>query len=128
MNDQHYKSKLSEDAYKVCRLAATEQPFTGIYNDYWEIGTYLCACCDTPLFSSEHKFNAGCGWPSFHTAIQNKISYIEDLTLNVARVEIQCLNCQSHLGHVFDDGPKPTGKRYCVNSLSLLFNSSVTSR
>lgn len=123
MND-HYKEKLSEDAYKVCRLAATERPFTGIYNDHWLSGSYLCACCDKPLFESNNKFNAGCGWPSFSAAVDGNVAYIEDKSLSMNRIEIQCIHCQSHLGHVFDDGPKPTGKRYCVNSLSLTFQPS----
>ncbi len=124
MTNEHYKKKLSEDAYKVCRLAATEQPFTGIYNDHWQSGNYLCACCDKPLFESKSKFDAGCGWPSFFSAIEGHVAYFKDSSHNMNRTEIQCQQCQSHLGHVFDDGPKPTGKRYCVNSLSLTFQSA----
>ena len=121
-NDDLYKDKLTDDAYRVCRLAATEQPFSGIYNDHWQQGTYYCACCEKPLFSSGSKFNAGCGWPSFFAAIDNQVAYKTDNSLHMQRVEIQCKSCLSHLGHVFDDGPKPSGKRYCVNSLSLTFN------
>lgn len=123
MRDQDYKDKLSPEAYQVCRLGATEYPFSGKYNDFWESGKYLCACCDALLFHSETKFNAGCGWPSFWESEPRAITYLEDSSHNMMRTEIQCSHCSSHLGHVFDDGPKPTGKRYCVNSLSLNFSN-----
>ena len=124
MTENDYKNKLSEDAYKVCRLAATERPFTGIYNDHWQEGTYCCACCEQPLYLSSTKFNAGCGWPSFYQEVEGAVKSKPDLSHGMNRIEILCANCDSHLGHVFDDGPEPTGKRHCVNSLSLLFKEN----
>jgi len=128
MNNDDYKNKLSDSAFKVCRLAATEQPFSGIYNDHWQQGTYHCACCEQALFSSTDKFDAGCGWPSFSNSIEKQVAFLSDNTHGMQRIEIQCAQCQSHLGHVFDDGPMPTGKRYCVNSLSLSFSENDKQR
>jgi len=121
MKDDDYKKKLTDDAFRVCRLAATEQPFSGIYNDHWLDGIYQCVCCQQSLFDSQAKFNAGCGWPSFFESIVGQVEYLPDNSHQMSRTEIKCKNCSSHLGHVFDDGPQPSGQRYCVNSLSLNF-------
>ncbi len=121
MTEEDYKKKLSQAQYKVLREKATEAPYSGKYNLHFENGTYNCGACDTPLFSSEGKYDAGCGWPSFHSPIDDdKILTQKDTSLDKERTEILCKNCGSHLGHVFNDGP--TGSRYCVNSLSLDFN------
>ena len=108
-------------AFQVTRHAATERPFTGKYEAHWADGSYHCICCGAKLFDSVTKFDAGCGWPSFDRAIEGTVTYTEDNSHGMKRVEITCSQCGSHLGHVFPDGPTETGQRYCVNSLSLDF-------
>jgi peptide-methionine (R)-S-oxide reductase len=124
-DDNKWRNKLSDEQYAVCRLGATEPAFSGKYLNEKSDGTYSCVACNAPLFSSNRKYNSGCGWPSFYEAInKNAINEISDKSHGMVRVEIKCAKCQSHLGHVFPDGPKPTGLRYCTNSLSLKFLKS----
>jgi len=126
MTDQ-YRDKLSAEAYRVLREGGTEAPFSGKLLKEDRDGMFACAACSAPLFASDAKFESGTGWPSFDSALAGAITYVRDSSHGMERTEIRCARCGSHLGHVFDDGPTSTGKRYCLNSVCLDFTPESTS-
>ena len=128
-SEEEWKKELSDEQFRVLREKGTERAFTGKYDKFYEEGSYKCAGCGTELFSSDTKYDSGCGWPAFYYADSSKIKYIEDKSYGMIRTEVVCANCGGHLGHVFPDGPKDkTGIRYCINSVSLEFVKDTTNK
>ncbi len=121
-DNQNWRDKLTDEQFQVCRMKGTERPFTGKFYANKDQGTYTCVCCAEPLFKSDEKYDSGSGWPSFWAPLSDAAVETEtDNSHGMVRTEVHCRNCGSHLGHVFPDGPEPTGLRYCINSISLDF-------
>ena len=123
--EEEWEKILTPEQFDVCRKKGTERAFTGVYWDVKDKGMYNCSCCGSKLFSSDTKFDSGTGWPSFSEPVDEEhIEYVKDTSFGMTRIEVNCKNCGAHLGHVFDDGPKPTNLRYCINSISLDLDKS----
>jgi peptide-methionine (R)-S-oxide reductase len=126
-SEQEWREQLSDEQYKVARCGGTEPAFTGEYWDYHDPGTYRCVCCGEPLFDAETKFESGSGWPSFYQPVaKESVELKVDRSHGMSRTEVTCSKCGAHLGHVFPDGPRPTGQRFCMNSASLSFKKKST--
>jgi methionine-R-sulfoxide reductase len=121
MTEDEWKKKLTPEQYRILREKGTETAFSGKYAEFDEDGIYVCAGCGNPLFASEHKFDCGCGWPSFDEALPNHVKFRPDRSYGLSRTEVVCARCESHLGHLFKDGPTPSGERFCINSLAMDF-------
>ncbi|MFT7861132.1 MAG: peptide-methionine (R)-S-oxide reductase MsrB [Sulfurimonas sp.] len=124
-SEEEWKKQLSPEAFYVCRQHGTEAPFSGKYYDCKDEGVYKCVCCDAPLFESSTKFDSGTGWPSYFEPIEGAVTEHKDMTHGMIRIEVRCASCDAHLGHVFPDGPEPTGMRYCINSVCLTLDEDA---
>ena len=121
--EEEWRKILTKEEFEILRKKGTERAFTGKYDKHFEVGDYNCAGCGSKLFTSKTKYDSGCGWPAFYEALPESVDEVEDNSYGMQRIEIVCSNCGGHLGHVFNDGPNPTGLRYCINSVSIKFNS-----